>query len=203
MKTITQIKFDSIIKHGFHEILKPLGFKKKANNFYLQLEDVGQIINIQKSQWRSKDSISFTINTGIFVPEYWLGLLYNKDKELPKFPTEPECLIRKRIGEIRHQPDTWYDIEDNTDENKLIIEMKNNVEDFILPYFQQINNRKKLFNVLDSGELTMSPLGKLIVYGELEQSDSAKKEYKKLLNEKTNPHFLETVKEYGRKYKLT
>lgn len=203
MKTIAQIKFDSIIKHGFHEILKPLGFKKKANNFYVQLEDVGQIINIQKSQWGSKDSISFTINTGIFVPEYWLGLLYNKDKKLPKYPTEPECLIRKRIGEIRNQHDTWYDIEDHTDENKLIIEMKHNVENFILPYFHQINNRKKLLNALKSKELIIAPLGKLIVYGELKLFDSAQKEYQKLLNEKTSSNFLEIVQEYGRKYKLT
>lgn len=121
MKTLTQIKFDSIIKCGFHEILKPLGFKKKAHNFYIQLEDIGQIINIQKSQWGSKDCISFTINTGIFVPEYWLGLDYNKNKELPKYPTEPECFIRKRIGEIRQQNDTWYKIEDDTDEKKLLM----------------------------------------------------------------------------------
>ena len=49
MKTISEIKFDKVIKDGFHEILKPLGFKKKANNFYLKLDTIGQIINVQKS----------------------------------------------------------------------------------------------------------------------------------------------------------
>jgi hypothetical protein len=31
MKTAAQIKFDKVIKEGFHECLKPAGFKKKIN----------------------------------------------------------------------------------------------------------------------------------------------------------------------------
>lgn len=77
MKTLTEKKFDRVIKEGFHEVLKPLGFKKKANNFYLQRQDLGQIINIQKSGYFSKDHISFTINTGLFLPEYWRALSFN------------------------------------------------------------------------------------------------------------------------------
>nr|WP_281168253.1 hypothetical protein [Pedobacter glucosidilyticus] len=42
-----------------------------------------------------------------------------------------------------------------------------------------------------------------IVYAELKQFDKAKTEYLTILKEKTNPHFLETVKEYGEKYGLT
>jgi hypothetical protein len=74
MKTISELKFDKIIKDGFHEILKPLGFKKKANNFYLKLDTLGQIINVQKSAWGNKNNIDFTINTGIFVPKYCMTL---------------------------------------------------------------------------------------------------------------------------------
>ena len=55
MKTVSQIKFDSVIKEGFQELLKPLGFKKKANNFYLQLDSLGQIINVQKSRWGTRE----------------------------------------------------------------------------------------------------------------------------------------------------
>lgn len=54
MKTVTQEKFEKIIKQGFQEILKSLGFKKKTNNFYLQLEELGQIINIQKVNGQQK-----------------------------------------------------------------------------------------------------------------------------------------------------
>lgn len=73
MKTAAETIFDRIIKEGFQEYLKPLGFKKKGNNFYLQLPDVGQIINIQKSMYYSKSQIEFTINTGILFRN--IGLL--------------------------------------------------------------------------------------------------------------------------------
>lgn len=202
MKTIAETKFDRIIKEGFHELLKPLGFKKKENNFYLQLDTIGQIINVQKSAWGTKDIISFTINTGIFVPEYWLAFYNFSDKGLPEYPTEPECLIRKRIGALRNQHDTWYDIKEKTDENYLIAEMKKNVDNFILPYFAKVDSREKLLQELDNEDLLMTPMGKLIIYGELHQFDKAKREYEKLLREKTNPHFLTTVREYGQKYKL-
>jgi hypothetical protein len=43
-------------------------------------------------------------------------------------------------------------------------------------------------------------IGKLIVYGELQLIDKAKAEYDRMFQEKLNPHFLETVKEYGEKY---
>lgn len=203
MKTKTQEKFDKIINEGFQNILKPFGFKKKGNNFYLQLDGLGQIINIQKSKWSTKDEISFTINTGVFVPEYW-SVFYNyQNAEIPKFPTEPVCLIRKRIGEIRKQNDTWYDLKNNTDENIIIEEMKTNVRTFVLPYFENINTKGKLILELEKGNLLVSPsLSKMLVFAELNELDKAKTEYKMLINEQNNPNFLIRVREYGIKYNL-
>lgn len=202
MKTPTEIKFDQIIKNGFHEILKPIGFKKKALNFYLKREDLGQIINIQKNSFYSKDQINFTINTGIFVPEYWAGLYYNSEKETPIFPTESQCLIRQRIGKLRNQNDTWYDVDDRTDENELIMEMRINLENYILPYFDQAKTKEGFLEILNQEKLFLNPLGKLVVYGELKQVLKSKSEYEKLLEESTNTHFTQIVKEYGRKYGL-
>lgn len=202
MKTASEIKFDKIIKEGFHEILKPLGFKKKASNFYLKLDTIGQIINVQKSIYGNKDSISFTINTGIFVPEYWLAFYNYSDKGPPEYPTEPECLIRKRIGKLRNQNDTWYDIKEGTDEQQLITEMRKNLIEYILPYFNRLNSTEKLLQELDKADIMLAPLGKLIIYGEFKQLDKAKREYERLLSNKINPHFLLTLKEYGHKYGL-
>ncbi len=202
MKTVSEIKFDKIIKEGFYEILKPLGFKKKANNFYLKLETIGQIINVQKSSFGNKDSISFTINTGIFVPEYWLAFYNYSGKGLPDYPTEPECLIRKRIGNLRNQHDTWYYIKEQTDEQQLITEMRKNLTEFILPYFDRLNSTEEMLEELDKSNMMITPLGKLIVYGEFKQFGKAKREYEALLSNKINPYFLLTVKEYGQKYEL-
>lgn len=200
MKTISQIKFDKIIKEGFHKILKPLCFKKKTNNFYLKLDTIGQIINIQKSVFGNKDNIRFTINTGIFVPEYWLAFYDYSNKEVPDYPTEPDCMIRKRIGGLRNQYDTWYDIKEQTDEQQLIEEMKKNLNNFILPYFERINSTEKILEGLDKADIVMTGLEKLIFYGEFKQLDKAKQEYERLLNKKINSHYLMQVKKYGQKY---
>lgn len=202
MKTIAELKFDRIVKEGFHELLKPLGFRKKANNFYLRLDTIGQIINIQKSAWGTKENISFTINTGIFVPEFWLAFYDFYEKGLPDYPTEPECLIRKRIGTLRNQHDTWYYVKENTDEIGLILEMQQNLTEFILPYFRRINNTEEMLKELEKDDVIMSPLGKLIVYGELKQLEKAKYEYDCLLTQSKIPHFIRVVKDWGKKYGL-
>jgi hypothetical protein len=80
--------------------------------------------------------------------------------------------------------------------------MKKNLTNFILPYFDRLNSTEKMLQELDKADMMMAPLGKLIVYGELKQFDKAKREYAGLLNNKINPHFLMTVKEYGQKYGL-
>ena len=138
MKTLSEIKFEKIIREGFQELLKPLGFKKKGINFYLRLEAIGQIINVQKSAFGNRDNISFTINTGIFVPVIWLAFYDKSEKGIPEFPKEQECLIRKRIGNLRNREDVWYEIQEHTDELQLIEEIRKNLKEFILPYFERL-----------------------------------------------------------------
>jgi len=60
-KTATQIEFDEMIKE-LYQILKPLGFKKKALHFYRVVEQTLQMISIQKGAYGSADEIYFTAN---------------------------------------------------------------------------------------------------------------------------------------------
>jgi hypothetical protein len=203
MKTPIEIEFDNILKESFNLILNPLGFKKRNNNYFLAKNDLGQIINIQKSKWSTKDKIQFTINTGIFIPEYWKLIYGYYVKEMPKFPTEPECAIRKRIGVLRQKDDIWYDLDSNTDEKRLISIMKENLYDFILPYFDSLASIDKILDLLESGILSMHPLDKIIFFGEFKRFNSAKIEYDKLVKEKiVNSNVLQQIKEYGLKYGL-
>jgi len=202
MKTTAELKFEKIIKEGFQEQLKPLGFKKKGNNFYLQLEHIGQIISVQKSAWGNKNAIRFTIDTGIFVPEYWTGFFNFRDSEMPDYPKYTDCLIQLRIGQIKKQRDTWYDINDGTDEEELIAEMKNNVANFILPFFETVNNMEKVLGFLEREQLILAPLGKMITYAELKLFEKAKQEYQRLLTGGAQPGFLENVRKYAEKYDL-
>ncbi|RKE55992.1 DUF4304 domain-containing protein [Sphingobacterium detergens] len=202
MKTETQEKFDRIIKESFIEILKPLGFKKKANNFYLPLEKIGHIINIQKSRYSTKDDIRFTINVGIFSPEYWLACFNYHNKDVPAYPTEPECMIRERISCMRGLPDIWYNITTTTDIEELIAEMKYNISSFILPFFEKLNTVQKLINELEASETLLHTAAKMTFFAELKLLDKARAEYRKLSNERYNPQQMASLKEYAEKQGL-
>lgn len=203
MKTETQEKFDRIIKESFIEILKPLGFKKKANNFYLPLEKIGHIINIQKSRYCTKDDIRFTINVGIFSPEYWLACFNYNNKDVPAFPTEPECLIRIRIGCMRGLNDTWYTVTTTTDADELVAEMKYNISGFILPFLEKLNSEQKLINELETSEQSLlHTAAKMTFFTELKLLDKARAEYWKISKERYNPQQMANLKEYAEKQGL-
>ena len=97
MKSITETKFDKIVKLSFHETLKPLGFKKKGNNFYSQKNGIGHIINLQKNYYYSKDHIHFTINTGVFLPEYWLAVYNLFSKPDPAYRPSQNVFLDKGL----------------------------------------------------------------------------------------------------------
>ncbi|WP_209581885.1 DUF4304 domain-containing protein [Sphingobacterium sp. UBA5670] len=203
MGTETQEKFDRIIKESFIEILKPLGFKKKAKkNFYLPLEKIGHIINIQKSRYSTKDDIRFTVNVGIFSPEYWLACFNYHNKDVPVYPTEPECLIRKRIGCMRGIDDTWYTVTTTTDADELVAEMKYNILGFILPFFEKLNTVQKLINELEASETLLHTAAKMTFFAEIKLLDKVRVEYRKISNENYNRHQLARLKEYAEKHGL-
>jgi hypothetical protein len=203
MKSIAETKFDKVVSDGFQATLKPLGFKKKGNNFYKQGNGIGHIINLQKSTYYSKDHIHFTINTAVFLPEYWATCYNYFGKQVPDYPTEPECILRQRIGDLRNENDKWFDITSDTDEEEMIQEMKINLNQFILPHFGRALTKEMLIDILDSDTTRVARLEKLIVFGELGEKEKAKKEFELMLTEATrNPNFLVTLKEYGKKYGL-
>jgi hypothetical protein len=201
MKTKAEYIFDKVIKDCFHKTLKPLGFKKKGNNFYLPLPELGQIINVQKSSYGSKTNISFTINTGIFIPEYFLAV-YAYENEIPDYPIEPVCAVRQRIGELRGENDKWYEINDNTNEQVLLAQMQENLDQFILPYFAKLSTRALLIQALDASQLPLPILGKLMLYGELKEFEKAKQEYALVTASTRNIRVLTDAKELMAKYGL-
>lgn len=71
IKTITENKFEKIIKDLIAPLFKAKGFKKKRYNFYKAFDTYGWHFNIQKSAYGSKNAISFTFNCSIFIPEIY------------------------------------------------------------------------------------------------------------------------------------
>ena len=199
MKTDTQIKFDTIVKEGFTPVLKPLSFKKKALNYYRRLAEVGHIINIQKSSYGDRDNIKFRVNLGVFEPRFWAG---SHIGQLPDYPTEPVCLIRKTINDLRGRKDLWYEIHNYTDEQKLIKEIQEDIQQYILPFFDQLDSIEKILLVLEKdSNLLGITFDLLIFYAEHGQKEKAQTVYNQLL-QKVNPLAKPTLEGYAKKYNL-
>ena len=201
MKTPAQLKFDTIIKEGFQSVLKPLGFKKKALNFYLQLTDLGHIINIQKGKYNSKEQISYTINCGVFIPEYWKVVYNYKNEQIPDYPTEPVCFIRRRIGDLINKDDIWYEVDKTTDEKGQANEMQKNLNQFILPFFNKLRTKADILSALDDPKFAVYNPGRIVLYAEYGEYEKAKAEYEKVMNEirPTSPYKMK-IADYGKKY---
>ena len=199
MKTDTQIKFDTIVKEGFTPLLKPLSFKKKALNYYRQLSEVGHIINIQKDRYSHRNHIKFRINTGIFEPKFWaVRYDFKHTGQIPDYPTEPVCLIRKTINKLRGRNDLWYEVDENTNEQELIKRVQEDIQQYILPFFKQYDSVEKIFYSADS---IFPSFGALVFYGEHGYIEKAQKEYNELLKD-INPLAERTLKGYAKKYGL-
>lgn len=199
MKTDTQIKFDTIIKEGFTPLLKPLSFKKKALNYYRQLSEVGHIINIQKSIYSHRNHIRFRINIGIFEPKFWS---VSHTGQVPDYPTEPVCLIRKTINDLRGRKDLWYEIHNYTDEQKLIKEIQEDIQNYILPFFDQLDSAQKILSALEKDSTLLGiSFDLLILYGEYKLREKAQAVYHQLL-QKVNPLAEQNLKSYAKKYGL-
>ena len=91
--------FNKILSNDVLPYFKKLNYKKQGNNFryFDKNENIGKIVNFQKSQW---SQITFTINVGIYLPdfEYYHYTVPKISNE--KF-TAPICAITKRIGELK------------------------------------------------------------------------------------------------------
>lgn len=104
--------FKELIK-ALTPILKPMGFSKKGNSFYLEVGKNYGIVNFQKSRDSTKDVTKFTINFGIYSDI--LGRLqydYNSSAK----PEVEQCQWRARVGAFMPgSPDYWWNV--NTSDN--------------------------------------------------------------------------------------
>jgi hypothetical protein len=138
--------FNKILSNDVSPCFKQLNYKKQGNNFryFDKNENIGKIVNFQKSQW---SQIKFTINVGIYLPEfeYYHYIVPKISNE--KF-VESICAIRKRIGELKNGLDKWYVLNEETHIDSLINELKNDIKNSVLPFLNKFANRKYVLEQL-------------------------------------------------------
>lgn len=126
-----------VVKGSIAPLLKSVAFKKSGNNFYREVGDIIQCLNIQQNKWNTADSKSFTLNLGLTHKNIHKEL---SDKILPKFPKEYNCVIRTRLTNLNSHKKEWYPLHEDTNIYKLVNEINNDLLDYAIPFFKKYEN---------------------------------------------------------------
>ena len=163
-KTEIEKKFDTLVSHIF-TFFKPLGYKKKGNNFRFYNKEIefGKIVNFQKSMYYGKQHIHFTVNIGVYFADYEY---YMRNKKSRENFIEPSCAIRYRIGRLNnYECDKWYDLNDETDFEKIKEKLARDFEK-IISYFNKIKTKEDVINqIIISGSVDYGTI-KTLFYNE-------------------------------------
>lgn len=202
-KPIVQQKFDEIIKRSFHEVLKPLGFKKKGNNFFLAGKNgYGPYIFIGKNRYNTKEQIDYTIIIGLYIPEYY-KFYWDKPKTLPAYPDFGDCAIRMEAGKLARSA-TWFIINPKTSVENKIKEMKKLLEKYILPFFKKYSTKESVLEAINKKKLIPENHEAMIrTLAECGYKEYAQEIYTREIKENIkNQEYLEVLITLGKKYKL-
>jgi hypothetical protein len=151
-----------------HAQLKPLGFKKRGQNFYIGGGGNVGLINVQKSQFGSKDDIQFTINVAAWSRR--LEDAFPSGGKTADVPTEPACQWRRRIGDwTRDQRfDVWWHVTEATDVKQLIEEIAPLIEQHAVPFLRtHLSDEDLRDHLARSHEGVGSPIRALLFLAEL------------------------------------
>lgn len=122
--------FKSLIKE-ISPSLKQIGFIRSSNSFYLKYDKNYGIINFQKSRNSTESLISFTVNFGVYSAI--LGHFLDGYGGLTK-PKVEQCQWEARVGSFMpNQPDYWWNIKDSDNLDKIITNIMEAIQNYVLP----------------------------------------------------------------------
>ena len=143
--------FDIILKGTIVPFFKKHGFKRKAQNFFRQTNDIAQCFNVQRSQWNSyHDDMSFTFNLG-FYNQNIRNISWDKDDKI-EFPKTTDCFIQDRLGTYSHKRDHWYVIKKTISLTQTAQQIQNDLDNFLLPLFEKYKSLNDLATLMNQNE---------------------------------------------------
>lgn len=198
-RTSTENKFEEIVKDLIAPLFKAKDFKKKRYNFYKAFDLFGWHFNIPKSVYGSKNAISFTFNCSIFIPEIYQKY-YTVPRQIPEFPVEYECHIRKRIGKLISGHDYWYDLDESVDFEQLKSTIYKHLTEYIFPFFENLNSMENIINSM----LKDQGANFLLFYLLIKYKDrlTASSFLKKIYTEAPNEHYKNRLEKIAQEYHI-
>ena len=132
------------IKTYLKPTLKSYGYKTTGQTWWKDMGDFFVVINLQNSQWNSKEDLSFCFNTGMALTNRL------KDKKKANFydivgiPLRHEIYLSEKRCQVLKERGGWlgYRITEKTDLNSFIEDFKIDFEDAILKPLDELKSIK-------------------------------------------------------------
>jgi len=180
-----KIEFETIVQEVIAPVFQGLGFKKNGNNFYREINGIGQAFNVQQSQWNSKEDKSFVFNLGLIDKETY-SEIYNKT--IPKFPKEYDCEIRLRLGHLMNKGDKWYYLNKRTELTQLNEQINIDLKTYAVPFYEKYSDPRKWLEFFEwKYEPFMSPIIKFLILERHGQRKKAEILLNKIYNQALTP----------------
>lgn len=163
---------ETLAKETVAPIMSSAGFRKKRFTWNRNRAGFIDVVNIQRDKIPHKDMDVFTMNIGIFVPEFF-QIIWGKPKN--SYAIEADCPIDMRIGTFFRDDldeslsyDKWWEVESERtlSERTLIeasIEIAHILQQRVIPFFERFNTIQDIHDFMKgySGGLKEFPLYKL------------------------------------------
>ena len=149
------MRIQQIIANPIQPILKQAGFRKKGHLWNRYRERFVDVLDIQRAKVDVPGSEEFTINLGIFVPEFYEVVWGEKIKGFAK---EVDCAFRLRIGPLlqecaaREALDIWWNLESQKDVESAGEEISCALRDKVLPFFESFRSIQDIHDYIENVE---------------------------------------------------
>jgi hypothetical protein len=144
-----QEKFDELVRDGVWPFLRAHGFKRTRATFHHPVGDNWEVVNLQKSRWSDRRSVSFTVNLAV-------GLDRLRERQYDwgegKRPSDARCQLRKRLGLLMSDRDLWWKVGRLTRIPALADTVNTALERYAFPWLEARSTDDALLALLRSEE---------------------------------------------------
>ncbi|MBQ8497017.1 MAG: DUF4304 domain-containing protein [Clostridia bacterium] len=182
------------IENNVYSKLKPFGFRKYGRTLHRFVDnDISQVINFQCGQAYRDETHLMWVNIGIRISECVLRE-FHSDEVLKKYYHEYECNIRSRLGTVKNEEESCYDLRGNIE--NIIDDISEQIRQYVLPVFEVLNSRgailreRKNYPNFDTMN-HLIVLEEAMIYGKMGNMDMATARYQQYYKNclcAENPH---------------
>jgi hypothetical protein len=197
MSKTAQEEIKNIVNLTLKPILKELGYRKKGNTWNLCDGELIKVVNVQSSRGNSSKEAKFTINLGIYAPNFHKENVY-AGKVYEENVREYDCEISARLGRISLGYDFWWTVFADRNNEEVSEDLKTKFIRYGLDWLESFKTLEDEYAYFAKRDIHNSAL----IAAYILKKDSVLEHGRKAI-EDANPYYAELLKRWMTKRGLT